>query len=256
VTATGAGAWAVGSQEDRVSGLRGSWVFTGRQGGVSVPPYESLNVADHVGDDPVAVGRNRGIMASLASTEPGAIAIMAAAHGRSAAEVRESGTVSDVDILVTRETGLGLVALAADCVPIVLCDARSGVVAAVHCGWRGVVADTAGAAVEAMADVGAVPGQTMAVLGSAICPACYEVSDDMRREVTEVEPAAGALTRSGEPAVNVQAGVTAQLKRAGVGGIRRDSRCTYEEPRGLFSYRRDGTTGRQAAIVRLEEGVS
>lgn len=251
---TGAGVWAVGRQESQGSGFRGSWLFTGRQGGVSGPPYGSLNLADHVGDDPEAIGQNRAILADLGGVEPGALAIMGAAHGNSAAEVREPGAVPGVDILVTRQFGLGLVALAADCVPISLCDARAGVVAAVHCGWRGVVAESAGAAVAAMADVGADPGQTIAILGSAICPACYEVSDDVHREVTSVEPAAHGRTRSDAPAVNVQAGVIAQLRRAGVGEIRRDSRCTYEDVRGLFSFRRDGVTGRQAVLVRLEEG--
>jgi len=107
-----------------------------------------------------------------------------------------------------------------------------------------------------MADVGADPGQMIAILGSAICPECYEVSDEVQREVTSAEPAADGRTRFDAPAVNVQAGVMAQLRRAGVGEIRRDSRCTYENDRGLFSFRRDGITGRQALVVRLEEGGS
>lgn len=256
MTSTGAGIWAVGRQDGHGSGLRGRWAFTGRQGGVSKPPYWSLNVADHVGDEPEAVDGNRATLADLAGVEPGSLAIMGAAHGNSAAEVREPGTVAGVDILVTREPGLGVVALAADCVPISLSNARAGVVAAVHCGWRGVVAGAVDAAVTAMADVGADPAHTVAILGSAICPGCYEVADDVYDEVTSVEPAAGGRTRLGAPALDVQAGVMAQLRHAGVGEARRDSRCTYENPAGLFSYRRDGSTGRQAVVVRLDEDGS
>lgn len=254
MTVTGAGVRAIGRQDGSGSGLRAKWLFTGRLGGVSMDRYESMNVADHVGDDPDAVAENREIMADLAGVASDALAVMGAAHGNSAAEVRQPGTVPGVDILVTREPDLGLVALAADCVPISLCDARAGVVAAVHCGWRGVVTDTSGAAVSAMSDVGADPGRIVAVLGSAICPGCYEVSDDVHKEVMAIESAADGRTRRGRPALDVPAAVTAQLSEAGVTEIRRDSRCTYEDVRGLFSYRRDGVTGRQGVVVRLEEG--
>ena len=245
---------ASGRQDSRQSGLRARWLFTGSRGGVSQGTYKSLNLGDHVGDDPGAVATNREILANLVGLDSGSLAVIKADHGNAVAELVEPGTVTGVDILITRKRGFGVVATAADCVTISLCDASAGVVAAVHCGWRGVVAKTAGAAVAAMADVGADPGRITAVLGANICPKCYEVSNEVLMEVASVEPETRARTRVGTPALDVQAGVAAQLRKAGVTDIRRDLRCTYEDVGGLFSYRRDGITGRHGVVALLEEG--
>ena len=242
-----------GHLDSRQSGLRARWLFTGSRGGVSQGKYKSLNLGDHVGDDPVAVATNREIVTNLVDLDSGSLAVIKADHGNAIAEAAEPGTVTGVDILITRKPGFGVVATAADCVTMSLCDAHAGVVAAVHSGWRGVVANTAGAAVAAMADVGADPGRIVAVLGANICPRCYEVSDEVQREVSSVEPEASARTRIGTPALDVQAGVAAQLRNAGVSRIRRDLRCTYEDTGGLFSYRRDGITGRHGVVALLEE---
>lgn len=226
--------------------------FSGRGGGVSVGPFDSLNLGDHVGDDPVAVGENRDRLAATVGLTGADLAVMQAAHGRRSSLVTQPGTVPLVDILVTTQPGLGLVALAADCVPIALVDPVAGVAAAVHAGWRGVSEDTAGAAVAAMVAAGAQPAQIVAHLGPAICAGCYEVSPDVREEVAAVAPQGWSTTRAGTAAVALHPAVTEQLRRAGVTSITADQTCTAEST-DLFSYRRDGQTGRHGVVVRLPE---
>lgn len=233
--------------------LRGAH-FSGRPGGVSTGSYSSLNLADHVGDDPDSVAANRDVLARAVGLSGSDLAVMQAAHGNSWALVSQPGTVPLVDILVTTNPELGLVALAADCVPLALVDPVAGVAAAVHSGWRGVAVDTVGTAVAAMAESGAEPGRIEASLGPAICATCYEVSSDVRDEVVAAAPAAHAVSAQGTPSVDLHAAVRQQLQRAGVVGIHADPTCTAESAE-LFSYRRDGVTGRQGVVVRLPEAT-
>ncbi|MCB0917154.1 MAG: peptidoglycan editing factor PgeF [Actinobacteria bacterium] len=237
-----------------VAGRRARWLFTDRRGGVSTGDYASLNLADHVGDDPQAVSANRGSAASWLGLAAGQVAVMRAAHGAESAFVTGGGVVADVDILVTDRPDVALLALAADCVPMAMADPVAGVVAAVHSGWRGVAAGTARAAVAAMVAAGAHTSRITASLGAAICARCYEVSDAVLAQVTAAAPAAAAVTRTGTPAVDIRAGISEQLRGEGVSDIRVDPACTYEAPTELFSYRRDHTTGRQGVLVALQVG--
>lgn len=214
--------------------------------------YSSLNLADHVGDDPEAVRVNRTRAASGLGVAETDLVVMRATHGRDAHVVTGPAAPPPGDILLTRTEGLGLAALSADCVAFGLIDLQAGVVAVVHSGWRGVAQDTAGAAVEAMVDLGARPDRVMAHLGPAICPTCYEVSEEVRAEVAAAAPESWAVTGTGTPAVDLHAGVRAQLARAGVTEVTADATCTAESP-DLFSYRRDGVTGRHGIVVRLPE---
>lgn len=223
---------------------------TDRTGGVSSGPYATLNLADHVGDDPACVAENRTIVAARVGVPPGALAVMKAAHGRDWALADRGGTYPDVDILVTTDPSVALLALAADCATIGLADPRAGVTAAVHSGWRGVAADAAGAAVAAMVSVGAEPHRIAAQLGPAVCAGCYEVSAQVRAEVAQGAPAAASLTRTGRPAVDLRAGVSEQLRRRGVPEVVVSPICTMESA-DHFSHRRDGVTGRHGLAVRL-----
>lgn len=219
---------------------------------MSSGPFDSLNLADHVGDQVASVNVNRDRLAAMVGLSGSDLAVMKAAHGKDWALVTQPGTVNYVDILVTTNPHLGLVALAADCVPLALVDARAGVAAAVHSGWRGVAVDAAGAAVAAMVSAGADPASIWAHLGPAICAACYEVSPEVQDEVVSAAPAALAVSADGTPSVDLHAAVIQQLERAGVVHVTSDSTCTAEAPE-LFSYRRDGVTGRQGVVVRLPE---
>ena len=151
------------------------------------------------------------------------------------------------DGLVTAEAGVTLSVRAADCVPVLLADVDAGVIGACHCGRPGVVAGIVPATVAAMRDLGA--GSVTAWVGPHVCGRCYEVPQDLQDEVAAVEPGTRTTTSWGTPALDVGAGVRAQLEREGVEVVDL-SRCTRESP-DLYSYRRDGTlSGRQAGLIR------
>ena len=225
------------------------YAFTDREGGVSRPPYDTLNLSFEVGDDAAAVARNRELV--LARAGVGAAVWLRAQHGAEVALVGlESAPVQLADGLVTTTPGLALVALAADCVPVVLADPRAGVVAVAHCGRPGLLAGIIQAVVEAMRAAGA--REVSAAVGPAVCGECYEVPAEMASEVAAAVPAAASRGRSGAPALDIVAGVAAQLRENRVDVVRRVGRCTREDP-ALFSYRRDRVTGRLGGLVWRSE---
>ncbi|GGZ69373.1 laccase domain protein [Streptomyces echinoruber] len=230
------------------------FAFTDRWGGVSAAPYEELNLGGAVGDDPGAVRTNRELAAKALGLDPARVVWMNQVHGADVAVVDEpwgDRPVPEVDAVVTARRGLALAVLTADCVPVLLADPVAGVAAAAHAGRPGLVAGVVPAAVRAMVALGAEPGRIVARTGPAVCGWCYEVPETMRAEVAAVEPAAYAETRRGTPAVDVSAGVHAQLDRLGVRDRARSPVCTLESE-DHFSYRRDRTTGRLAGYVWLD----
>ncbi len=225
-------------------------VITDRVGGVSAAPFDTLNLAAHVGDDPEAVATNRRHLAALAEVPSDRLVVLAAVSGGPVAVVEHAdpGEVTGVEALVTTQPDLALAVIAADCVPVLLADDRAGVVAVAHAGRRGVAARITSQALDAMLGLGARPEYLVAWVGPAICGRCYEVGDDVAREVTAVAPAAASTTSWGTTALDLPAAVAAELAAAGVADVTRDPRCTAEDPL-LFSYRRDGRTGRQACLI-------
>jgi YfiH family protein len=224
-------------------------------GGSSRSPYAWANLGSHVGDDPAAVVANRRRLAGELGVPASAMTFMHPDHGRGVAAVSEptgvapGAEISSVDALVTTTAGIGLVALAADCVPVILVDPVSGVVAAVHAGWRGVALDVVGAAVDQMVAAGARAEGVQALLGPAICGSCYPVPEDRAQEVARVRPEAVTVAPDGQPALDLRAGLVARLDELGatstlIGG------CTAEDL-GLYSHRRDGRTGRQGGAVAM-----
>ncbi|MGW0932895.1 peptidoglycan editing factor PgeF [Streptomyces sp. NPDC002644] len=240
-------------QRESVSGAH--FAFTDRWGGVSAAPYEELNLGGAVGDDPAAVLANRKLTAQALGLDPGRVVWMNQVHGADVAEVDgpwgDEAEIPSVDALVTARRGLALAVLTADCVPVLLADPVAGVAAAAHAGRPGMVAGVVPAAVAAMVRLGADPARITALTGPSVCGRCYEVPDEMRAEVAAVEPASHAETSWGTPAVDVAAGVHAQLERLGVGDARRSPACTMES-HDHFSYRRDRATGRLAGYVWLD----
>ncbi|GGW18901.1 laccase domain protein [Streptomyces libani subsp. rufus] len=230
------------------------FAFTDRWGGVSAAPYEELNLGGAVGDTPEAVRHNRELAAKSLGLEAGRVVWMNQVHGAGVAVVDEpwgDRPVPEVDAVVTARRGLALAVLTADCVPVLLADPDAGVAAAAHAGRPGLVAGVVPAAVRAMVSLGAAPERIVARTGPAVCGRCYEVPEAMRAEVTAVEPAAHAETSWGTPAVDVSAGVHAQLDRLGVCDRAQAPVCTLESE-NHFSYRRDRTTGRLASYVWLD----
>lgn len=230
------------------------FAFTDRWGGVSAAPYEELNLGGAVGDDPRAVGANRERAATSLGLDPGDVVWMNQVHGTDVAVVDGpwgDAPVPEVDAIVTTRRGLALAVLTADCVPVLLADPVAGIAAAAHAGRPGMIAGVVPAAVEAMTRLGADPARIVARTGPTVCGRCYEVPEEMRADVAAVEPAAHAETSWGTPAVDVAAGVHAQLTRLGVRDRERSPVCTRESP-DHFSYRRDRTTGRLAGYVWLD----
>ncbi|MGW0596631.1 peptidoglycan editing factor PgeF [Streptomyces sp. NPDC002776] len=239
-------------QRDTVSGAH--FAFTDRWGGVSAVPYEELNLGGAVGDDPGAVRTNRELAAKSLGLDAGRVVWMNQVHGNDVVVVDrpwEDRPVPEVDAIVTAERGLALAVLTADCTPVLLADPVAKVVAAAHAGRPGMIAGVVPAALRAMAELGAEPSRIVARTGPAVCGRCYEVPEEMRAEVAAVEPAAHAETSWGTPAVDVTAGVHAQLERLGVRDRERSPVCTRESG-DHFSYRRDRTTGRLAGYVWLD----
>lgn len=230
------------------------FAFTDRWGGVSAVPYEELNLGGAVGDDPDAVRTNRELAAKSLGLDAVRVVWMNQVHGAEVAVVDGpwgDRPVPEVDAVVTARRGLALAVLTADCTPVLLADPVAGVVAAAHAGRPGMVAGVVPAAVRAMTELGAEPGRIVARTGPAVCGRCYEVPEAMRADVAAVEPAAHAETSWGTPAVDVTAGVQAQLERLGVHDREQSPVCTLESD-DHFSYRRDRTTGRLAGYVWLD----
>ncbi|MFJ1752572.1 peptidoglycan editing factor PgeF [Kitasatospora sp. NPDC088134] len=225
---------------------------TTRWGGVSTSPYGELNLGGAVGDSPESVKQNRFFAARELGLDPADVVWMNQVHGAEVAVVTErqpDGTAPTVDAVVT-DRPLALAVLTADCTPVLLADPAAGVVGAAHAGRPGLAAGVVPAAVEAMRALGARPERMIAVTGPAICGRCYEVPAELRAEVAAAVPAAHAETSWGTPALDLPAGVAAQLAEAGVRRVELSSVCTLESP-DHYSYRREQRTGRLAGYVWL-----
>lgn len=216
--------------------------FTNRTGGVSLGAFASLNLGDHVGDDPSAVAANRRSLVD----QFGPVQFMNQVHGDRIVIVEEvTDVIPEADALVSGIPGIALAVMVADCIPLILTSKE--VVAAVHVGRRGLVNDIARKTIRTMEEMGA--GAITAHIGPAICGTCYEVSNEVFQEVISKYPTTKSQTKKGTPALDLIAGVRAVLSEEGL-DIKSKFECTVESP-DLFSYRRDGMTGRQAGIVSL-----
>ncbi|HET9876717.1 MAG TPA: peptidoglycan editing factor PgeF [Mycobacterium sp.] len=228
-------------------------VITTRGGGVSAPPFDSFNLGDHVGDDPAAVAANRSRLAAATGLGADRLVWMNQVHGDRVEVVdgKRDTAVDDTDALVTTVPGLALVVVTADCVPVLMADARAGVVGAVHAGRVGAQRGVVARAVQAMLAVGAQPSDISVLLGPAVSGRHYEVPAAMADAVDAALPGSRTTTFAGTPGLDLRTGIACQLRTLGVTAIDVDPRCTVADP-DLFSHRRDGITGRLAAMVWLE----
>jgi polyphenol oxidase len=229
-------------------------VFTTRAGGVSLPPWDSLNLAVHVEDAFAKVQDNRSRLVDALGSEGQRVEGLAfgkQVHGAGVRLVRglskkTSRGLDDTDGLVTTVPGIALVMLGADCLPVLL--AGSGVVGAAHVGRGGLVKGVLPELVRVMRAEGATA--LTAVIGPGICGACYEVPPSMAGEVEKAVPGSRSTTRAGTPGIDLTAGATAQLTGLGV-AVSAVGGCTLEQPERFYSYRRDGLTGRHGGAVWL-----
>ncbi|OMC54740.1 laccase [Mycobacterium sp. IS-2888] len=232
-------------------------VTTTRAGGVSVAPFDSFNLGDHVGDDPKAVAANRArLAAAIGLSITGGtdrVVWMNQVHGDRVEVVDgpRDAAVDDTDALVTTTPRLALAVVTADCVPVLLADARAGVAAAVHAGRVGAQRGVVARAVEAMQRLGAHAGDISVLLGPAVSGRHYEVPEAMADEVEAALPGSRTTTAAGTPGLDLRAGIACQLQDLGVTSIDIDPRCTVADPT-LFSHRRGAPTGRLASLVWME----
>ncbi|MGQ0716509.1 MAG: peptidoglycan editing factor PgeF [Pseudonocardiales bacterium] len=228
-------------------------VVTTRHGGVSAPPYASFNLGAHVGDRAEAVASNRERLAAGVGLAVQRLVWMEQVHGRTVAAVDGplAAPVPATDALVTAEPGLAVAVLVADCVPVLLADPVGKVVGAVHAGRVGARVGVLPAALEAMRGLGARIEQVEVLLGPSACGQCYEVPAAMQADVEARLPGSACRTRRGTAGLDLRAGLWRQLAAAGVARVGVDPRCTIEDP-ALYSYRREGVTGRIAALTWFE----
>jgi YfiH family protein len=238
---------------------------TTRGGGVSSGPYATLNLSLHVGDSTPDVLENRRQLAAALGVSPSDFVFCNQSHGRNVTIVSPGdqgrGTLSlddaipGTDALVTREPGVVLAVMAADCVPIVLLDPVARVLACVHAGWRGTVARAAGAAVEAMQSLGTCPADVIAGVGPAIAPDRYQVGPEVAQAAKQ---AFGASANSviqpdgtGRWLFDLWAANRHVLREAGVPD---DQIYVTDIPTGdgrFFSDRAERPCGRLALVARL-----
>ena len=220
-----------------------NYSFTDRTGGLSTGAFLSRNLATHVGDDHAVVLANR---ARLESDLALPIQYMDQVHGKAVATIeRQIISPPIADALLTQSAGIGLAVMVADCIPLLL--ASTETVAAVHVGRKGLMNKVALEAIQEMRSHGA--SDMTAVVGPSICGRCYEVSQDVYDDVVKSFPLAASKTRQGRFALDLSRALIDQLQNFGI-EIIDEGRCTVED-KNLYSYRRDGVTGRQLGVVWL-----
>ncbi|MBO1519368.1 peptidoglycan editing factor PgeF [Oceanisphaera pacifica] len=227
---------------------------TTRLGGVSQPPFASLNLGTHVGDNLTDVAANRARLAERLrlSTPP---LWLEQVHGTRVLTLPDESGNLIADAVVSHTSEQVCTIMTADCLPVLFCDTAGSVVAAAHAGWRGLAAGVLEATLTAMqVDAAAV----MAWLGPAIGPSAFEVGGEVRAAFMANSPqAANAFVAHGDPSADKWLADIYQLARltlgnAGVSQIYGGEYCTYTDSERFFSYRRDQQTGRQASLIWLE----
>jgi YfiH family protein len=225
--------------------------FFTRRGGVSEGPYASLNFSRSVGDDPERVAKNFDLAAEALGVAASRIYFLSQVHGAGAITLtgeEDPAILLEVegDAVVTRKPGTACGVRTADCVPILVGDRRTGAVASIHAGWRGIVRGVVEAGIAKLRDVAGEPGDLVVAIGPHIRGTAFEVGDDVADELAAVSPVPCVLRREGmRPHVRLDNIVRAKLAALGVGSDLIDDveGCTASEPDRFFSYRRDGKVG-------------
>lgn len=222
---------------------------TTRQGGVSLPPYDTLNLGDHVGDAPSSVAENRRrlVQAWKLPAEPRWLSQL---HGTCSADAAVIHGNCQADASHTDQPGVVCAVLTADCLPVLLCERSGRRVAAIHAGWRGLLD---GVIEQTVASMGA-EGELLAWLGPAIGPRAFEVGGEVREAfLVESQEAETAFMPSNDKwLADLYSLARQRLHRTGVNAIYGGEHCTYSEPERFYSYRRDGRTGRMASLIWME----
>jgi len=233
---------------DRVRALS-----TTRAGGLSRGVYAGLNLGDHVGDDPDIVTNNRRLLHESADL-PMAPLWLTQVHRTRVIDADLPLDDDQADGSTSGSPGRVCTVMTADCLPVLLCNQNGDRVAALHAGWRGLVAGMLETGVAAM---GCSAGELMAWIGPAIGSTVFEVGDEVRQAFIEVDPSAVAAfqTHNDRWLTDLALLARQRLGRAGVHAVYGGRWCTYSDPQRFYSYRRDGVTGRQASVIWIEDPI-
>ena len=221
---------------------------TTRSGGVSEGPFDSLNLGDHVGDDPAKVQENRARLRAAAAllAEP---VWLRQVHGTQIIDAGDASPGTEADGSVAFDPGVVCAVMTADCLPVLFCDREGSRVGVAHAGWRGLAAGVLEATVRAL---DCEPSRLLAWLGPAIGPEAFEVGDEVRAAfVAKHRAAESAFLPSprGRWRADLYALARLRLSEAGVDALFGGGFCTYADSERFYSYRRDARTGRMASLI-------
>lgn len=226
-----------------------------RGGGDSAAPYDSWNLGDHVGDESSAVAANRTRLEQMLP-DGTAVQWLTQVHGIRQVVATGDGSCPEADACWTRQPGVACAVLTADCLPVLLCSGSGDTIAAVHAGWRGLLA---GVLENTVAGMGVDPGRLLAWLGPAISRQAFEVGPEVRSAYLEAAPAAqydavddcfrANVGNPGHYLADLYTLARLRLASAGVRQVFGGEFCTYADPERFYSYRRDGQTGRMATVI-------
>ncbi|MDH3589922.1 MAG: peptidoglycan editing factor PgeF [Gammaproteobacteria bacterium] len=225
-------------------------VCTTRKGGVSQRPFDSFNLAGHVGDESRRVQENRECLID-ALRLPAPPDWLDQRHGRVAVCIDKGAPSFPADAAISRRPGRVCAVLTADCLPVLVCDEDGSCVAAIHAGWRGLAAGVIEAAIDTLSPDGR---RLLAWLGPAIGPAAYEIDAPVRERLLAGDAEAGAAfaaTRLGHWTVDLYELARRRLRKAGITDIFGGAFCTYTDSGRFYSHRRDGQCGRMASLIWL-----
>ena len=225
-------------------------LITTRRGGVSTGAHASFNLGLRADDDPHAVAANRAALREHLPQDP---VWLKQVHGASAVRADAVTDSPEADAAYTRRAETVCAVMVADCMPVLLCDTQASVVAIAHAGWRGL---SAGVIENTIAAMGVKANDLLAFLGPAIGPAAFEVGADVRDAFLAADAAAAAAFtphREGKWLADLFLLGGQRLARAGVHRIYGGGLCTFSDPARFYSYRRDRTTGRMAALIWLAD---
>lgn len=239
--------------------------FFSREGGVSGGIFRSLNCGFGSSDETGHVAENRARVAAAIGVPADAMVTVYQIHSPEIVTVTAPWLPADApkaDAMATREPGIALGILAADCAPVLFADATAGIVGAAHAGWKGALGGVVEATVERMVALGAEPSRIVAAVGPCIAQPSYEVGEEFRARFVAAAPAHDRFFAAGQRAGHCQFDlpgfVRSRLEAAGVGSVETLDRDTYGDET-LFSYRRathrgEGDYGRNLSVIALTRG--
>lgn len=224
-----------------------------RHGGFSSAPYASLNMGDHVGDEPSLVIKNRAKFLYLAGLRTVG-QWLHQVHGVHVVDAKDDGKVREGDAVMTDKPNMPCVVMTADCLPVFFTDKEGSKVAVAHAGWRGLAA---GVLEQTITEMGLPANQLMAWLGPAISRHYFEVGPEVRREFVDQDLASDSAFQPdyhsrGKYFADLYKLARIRLEHAGLNDIYGGNYCTWHDDR-FFSYRKEGTTGRMASMIWIKK---